>query len=56
MKNEKVVEKALRTLSKNFNPIVVVIKEANYSSYISIDELMGSLLSHKSRININNNS
>jgi hypothetical protein len=54
--DQKVVEKVLITLSKKFDSIVATIEEAKDLSHLFVDELMGSLLSHESRINRNDNS
>ena len=43
--NKNVVEKVLRPFLKKFIMVVHVIKESKYLTQISIEELMGSLLS-----------
>ena len=49
--DQKVVEKFLRTLPKKFDHVVVAIEESKDLSQLSVDQLMGSLLSHDSKIN-----
>ena len=50
VENKIVIEKVLRSLPKKFEPIVVPIEEFKYLSQMQIDELIGSLVSHESRI------
>ena len=45
------VEKVLKTLPKIFDVVVVAIEEYKDLSQLSIEGLLGSLLSHESRIN-----
>ena len=54
--DQKVVEKILRSLPRKFAAFVVAIEESKDLTILSIDELMGSHLSHESRMNRNNNS
>jgi hypothetical protein len=51
--DQKVVEKVLRTLPKKFDAMVVAIEESKDLTQLSVDELLGSLVSHESRINRN---
>ena len=53
--DQKVVEKILRCLPRKFDAIVVSIEESKDLTILFIDELIGSLLSHESRMNRNNN-
>jgi hypothetical protein len=48
--NKKVIEKVLRSLPKKFEPVVVPIEEFKDLSLMQIDELIGSLVAHESRI------
>ena len=50
------VEKVLKTLPKKFEAIVASIEECKGLSQLSIEGLLESLLSHESRINMNNDS
>ena len=50
--NETVVSRVLRTLTKDFDHVVAVIKESKDLSKYSFDKLMGSLLAHEARINM----
>lgn len=45
------VEKVFRTLPKKFDIVVITIEESKDLTQLSIDELLGSLLSHESRMN-----
>ena len=47
------VEKVLRSLSTKFDVVVATIEEAKCLESLTVDELMGSLLSHEARINTN---
>jgi hypothetical protein len=51
-----VVEKVLRTLPKNFGAVVIAIEVSKDLAQLSVDELLGSLLSHESRMNTYDNS
>ena len=53
--DQKVVEKALRSLPSQFDVVVVAIEESKDLTQLSIDKLMGSLLSHESRMSRNSN-
>jgi hypothetical protein len=46
-----VIEKVLRSLPNNFDAMVNVIEESKDLTQLSVDELLGSLLSHESRMN-----
>ena len=50
MMEHRVVRKVLITLTKRFESVVTTIEEAKYLIHLSVDELMGSLLSHESKI------
>eukprot|EP00253_Pinus_taeda_P010642 PITA_10642 len=51
LKDQKIVEKILRSLHAKFDGVVVAIDESNYLTQLSVNELMGSLQSHEERIN-----
>ena len=50
------VEKVLRPLSTKFGVVVTTIEESKDLDSLTIDEFMGSLLSHEARINKNKDS
>ena len=50
VENKRVIEKVLRSLTKKFEPVVVPIEEFKDLSLMQIDELIGSLVTHESRI------
>ena len=56
IKDQIVVEKVLGSFSTKFDVVVATIKEAKYLASLTIDELMGSLLSHEARIYRNKDS
>ncbi|XP_052207975.1 uncharacterized protein LOC127811829 [Diospyros lotus] len=49
--DETIVAKVLRSLTPKFDHVVAVIEEAKDFLVFSVDELMGSLQAHESRIN-----
>jgi hypothetical protein len=54
--DQRVVEKVLRTLPKKFDAVVIAIEESKDLTQLSVDELLGSLLSHESRMNMYDDS
>lgn len=54
--DQRIVEKVLRSLPKKFEMVVTVILESKDLSNFSVDELMGSLLSHDCRLNLEDES
>ena len=51
LEQKVVVQKILRCLTEEFYMVVIAIEEANYMSQFTLKELTGSLLSHESRLN-----
>ena len=49
--DQRVVEKVLRSMPKRFESVIVAIEESKDLSQISVEDLMGSLISHESRMN-----
>jgi len=56
VKNQRVVENVLRPFSTKFDVVVASIEEANDLETLTVDDLMGSLLSHEARIERNKDS
>jgi hypothetical protein len=56
IQEKKVVQKVLRSLPDKFNMVLVSIEESKDLSQLTIEELMGSLLTHKSRSSRNTES
>jgi len=54
--DQKVVEKVLRTFPKKFDAVIVAIEKSKDFTQLSIDEFLGSLLSHGSIMNIYDDS
>lgn len=50
------MEKVLRSLPKKFNMVVVTIEESKDMTTFTVDQLMGSLLSHEARLQRENTS
>jgi len=46
-----IVEKVLRSLTKKYAMIFIAIEESKYLTQLSLDELIGSLMSHESQLN-----
>jgi len=46
-----IVEKVIRSMTKKYAMIVIAIEESKDLTQLSLDELIGSLLSHESRLN-----
>lgn len=55
MKDVKIVEKVLRTLSEKFNYIVCSIEESKDIDVLSVDELQSSLVVHEQKFRRNSN-
>ena len=56
IKDRIVIEKVLRSLSTKFDVVVTSIEEVKDLEKMTVDELMGSLLSHEARIDKNKDS
>ena len=56
IKDQTMVEKVLKYLFTKFDVVVAAIEEAKDLASLTIDELMGSLLSHEATIDINKDS
>ena len=56
VKDQTVIEKVLRSLSTKFDVVVATIEEVKDLEKLTVDELMGSLLSHEPRIDRNKDS
>jgi len=56
IKDQIVVGNVLRSLYTKFDVVVAAIEEARDLASLTVDELMGSLLSHEARIYRNNDS
>ena len=56
VKDQAMIEKLLRSLSTKFDVVVAAIEEAKDLEKLTINELMGSLLSHEARIDRNKDS
>ncbi|KAA3477741.1 UBN2 domain-containing protein [Gossypium australe] len=51
--NKKMVKKMLNSLLKSWEPKVATIEESKYLKLLSLDELIGSLLTYEMNINHN---
>ena len=56
LENHRVVEKILRILPIKFEMVVIALLESKDLSSFSVEELMGSLLSHETRLSIEEGS
>ena len=56
IKYQTTIKKVLRSLSTKFDVVVAAIEEAKDLESLTVDELMGSLLSHEARIDRNKDS
>jgi hypothetical protein len=54
--NQRIVEKVLKSISKKFEMVVTTILESKDLSNFSTDELMGSLLTHETRLHLKDDS
>jgi hypothetical protein len=54
--DQRIVEKVLRSLPKKFEMVVTTILESKDLSNLSTDELMGSLLTHETRLHLTDES
>jgi len=50
--DQRIVEKVLRSLPKKFKMVVTAILESKDLSHFSTDELIGSLLTHETRLHL----
>eukprot|EP00253_Pinus_taeda_P013003 PITA_13003 len=55
IKDQTVIEKVIGSLSTKFDVVVAAIEEAKDLASLTVDELMGTLLSHEERIDRNKN-
>ena len=53
---QRIVEKVLRSLPKKFEMVEAIILESKDLSSFSVEELMGSLMSHETRFNLEEGS
>lgn len=56
IQEKKVVEKVIRSLPNKFNMVVVTIEESKDLSQLTVEEVMGSFLTHESRFSRNDES
>ena len=56
IKYRTVIEKVLRSLSTKFDVVVAAIEEVKDLVHLTVDELMGCLLSYEARIDKNKDS
>ena len=56
IKYRTLIEKVLRSLSTKFDVVVAAIEEAKDLPTLTVDEFMGSFLSHETRIDRNKDS
>jgi hypothetical protein len=54
--DQRIVEKVLRSIPNKFEMVVTAILESKDLSIFSTDELMGSLLSHETRLHLEDES
>ena len=54
--DQRIIEKVLRILPKKFEKVVTTILESKDLSNFSIDELKGSLLTHETRLHLEDES
>jgi hypothetical protein len=54
--DQKIVEKVIRFLPNKFEMVVTTILESKDLTNFSIDELMGSLFSHETRLHLEDES
>ena len=53
--NEEMIEKLLRSLPKPWQPKVIAIREAKELSTLSLEQLLGSFITHKIELAIFDN-